>query len=86
MTAKGTEKLDFLVPELLPVTIKFALTLRTRNPKNFRHSGYPDIVANTRIFHFERSEKSFLDLSRSLGMMGGLSPCLLWPLGGPYLT
>jgi hypothetical protein len=35
--AIGTEKLDFLMPELLPVTIKFALTMRARYPENFRH-------------------------------------------------
>jgi hypothetical protein len=37
VTAIGAEKLDLLVPELLPVTIKFAFALRAGHPKNFRH-------------------------------------------------
>jgi hypothetical protein len=43
MTAKGTEKLDFLVPELLPMTIKFAVALRTGHPKDFRHGCFPRV-------------------------------------------
>jgi hypothetical protein len=37
MTAIGAEKLDFLAPELLVVTIKFALALRAGHPENFGH-------------------------------------------------
>jgi hypothetical protein len=35
--AIGTEKLDLLVPQLLPVTIELAFALRTGRPKYFRH-------------------------------------------------
>jgi hypothetical protein len=37
VAAIGAEELDLLVPELLIVTIEFALALRAGHPKNFRH-------------------------------------------------
>jgi hypothetical protein len=45
MAAIGTEKLDFFVPQLLVVTVEFALALWAGYPKNLRH-GYsgPDSV------------------------------------------
>jgi hypothetical protein len=43
----GAEKLDFLVPQLLPVTIELAFALRAGRPKDFRHGaswfGVPEI-------------------------------------------
>ena len=48
MAAIGAEELDFLVPELLPVAIKFAFALRTGHPKNFRHgSSWHKIIFTT---------------------------------------
>jgi hypothetical protein len=38
VAAVGAKKLDLLVPELLIVTIKFALALRAGYPENFRHN------------------------------------------------
>jgi hypothetical protein len=40
VTAIGAEELDFLVPELLPVAIEFAFTLRAGHPKNFCHGSH----------------------------------------------
>src|SRR5439155_19091914 len=37
VTAIGAEKLDLLVPKLLPVAIELAVALRAGHPKNFRH-------------------------------------------------
>jgi hypothetical protein len=37
MRAIGTEKLDLLVAEFLPVTIKFPLAPRAGHPENFGH-------------------------------------------------
>jgi hypothetical protein len=37
VTAIGAEELDLLVPELLPMTIEFALALRTGHPEDFGH-------------------------------------------------
>jgi hypothetical protein len=45
VAAIGTEELDLFVPELLIVTIKFALALGARHPKNFRHSPVPRIFS-----------------------------------------
>jgi hypothetical protein len=45
MTAIGAEKLDFLAPKLLVVTIKFALALRAGHPKNFGHASVPRIFS-----------------------------------------
>jgi hypothetical protein len=38
VAAVGAKKLDLLVPELLIVTVKFALALRAGYPENFRHN------------------------------------------------
>jgi hypothetical protein len=35
--AIGAEEWNFFVPQLLPMTIKIALALRTGHPENFRH-------------------------------------------------
>jgi hypothetical protein len=37
MATVRAEKLDFLVPELLVVAIKFAIALGASHPKDFRH-------------------------------------------------
>jgi hypothetical protein len=37
VAAIGAKELDLFVPKLLIVTIKFALALRARHPKDFRH-------------------------------------------------
>jgi hypothetical protein len=37
VTAIGTEELDIFVPELLPMTIKFAFAFGTGHPKNSCH-------------------------------------------------
>jgi hypothetical protein len=41
VAAIGTEELDFLVAEFVPVTIKFAIALRAGHPKYFRHICFP---------------------------------------------
>jgi hypothetical protein len=41
VAAIGAEELNLLVPELLPVAIEFAFTVRTGHPKNFRHDSRP---------------------------------------------
>src|SRR3972149_765543 len=38
MAEEGTEELNFFVPELLPVAIKFTAALGTGDPKNFCHA------------------------------------------------
>jgi hypothetical protein len=45
VTAIGAEKLDFLVPKFLIVTIKLAFALRAGHPKNFRHGSLPRIFS-----------------------------------------
>jgi hypothetical protein len=40
VAAIGAEKLDLLVPKLLPVTIEFAFTLWAGHPKNFCHDSH----------------------------------------------
>jgi hypothetical protein len=62
VTAIGAEKLDLLVPELLPVTIKFALAPGTGHPKNFRHEFIPPGV---RFLPFECSAEHFKKLYRA---------------------
>jgi hypothetical protein len=41
VTAVGAKKLDLLVAEFLPVTIKLAIALRAGHPKNFGHAVFP---------------------------------------------
>jgi hypothetical protein len=41
MAAIGAEEFNFLVAELLIMTIEFALALRTGHPKNFGHGVFP---------------------------------------------
>jgi hypothetical protein len=50
MTAIWAEELDLLVPELLPVTIKFAFALGAGHPKNFRHRSFPLIPLKNRSY------------------------------------
>jgi hypothetical protein len=54
VTAIGAEKLDLLVPELLPVTVKFAFALRAGHPKNFRHDSRPPIFYRAKTLSAQR--------------------------------
>jgi hypothetical protein len=44
VTAIGAEKLNLLMPELLPVTIEFTVAAGTGHPENLRHFAMPPEV------------------------------------------
>src|SRR5207249_4404464 len=48
MTTVGAEKLDLLVPQFLPVTIKLAVALRAGHPKNLRGAFFPSLLSGPR--------------------------------------
>jgi hypothetical protein len=49
VAAIGAEELDFLVPELLPVTVKLAFALGARHPEDLGHGVFPlDIAPNSK--------------------------------------
>jgi hypothetical protein len=58
VAAIRAEELNLLVPELLPVAIEFAFTLRTGHPKNFCHNAFPPQRKKIRISKSETNSKS----------------------------
>jgi hypothetical protein len=55
VTAIGTEQLNFLVSEFVPVTIELAFALWAGHPKNFRHGAFPPDCAKKQSLGFDPS-------------------------------
>jgi hypothetical protein len=49
MVAIGAEELDLFMPQLVPVAIELAFTLRAGHPENFRHNPVPP---NDKLWRF----------------------------------
>jgi hypothetical protein len=60
VAAVGAKKLDLLMPQLLVMTIKFAIALRAGHPEDFRHGSFlpRERKSEIRISKSETNSKS----------------------------
>lgn len=53
VTTERTEQVDVFVPEIIPVSVELAATLRASHPENPGHSGFPPV-----LLHNERTSEN----------------------------